>query len=42
MGKKPFPWLLSNLFDLKTNKPYTPGIEYLIKEINGIKVQLIK
>lgn len=40
MGKKPFPWLLSNLLNSKTNETYAPGIEYLIKEINGIKVNL--
>jgi len=38
MGKKPFPWLLSNLLNTKTNMNYAPGIEYLIKELNGLKV----
>ena len=38
MGEKKFPWLLSNLQKKTTNLPFPPGEEYLIKEINGVKV----
>ena len=33
-----FPWLLSNLYDVKTKQPLCPGTEYYIHEINGVKI----
>lgn len=36
--KVKFPWLLSNLYDSKTKRPLTPGTEYHIMEVNGLKI----
>lgn len=34
-----FPWLLSNVFDIDTNKPFTNVKDRYIIEANGIKVK---